>query len=206
MYSLSAYFFFLFIRMKSIIIIINVHVHWRWLKTMNYYRYHTSTFGYDIPVSQDGPYVLVLKFCEVYFDAPGQKVLDQNSISSLYSIYSFKITSKHSYMLALDLSQQVENSFPQKTICIEVARMSELPHSRIRRMIANDYEQLKEWAGVCSRIRKIRGIFIKKSINRKQWGICKLVEFPECVTVGGISNMLSSKWMSHIESCWRKKP
>ncbi|XP_022644800.1 malectin-A-like isoform X2 [Varroa jacobsoni] len=39
-------------------------------------RYHTSTFGYDIPVSQDGPYVLVLKFCEVYFDAPGQKIFD----------------------------------------------------------------------------------------------------------------------------------
>lgn len=41
--------------------------------------YHTSTFGYDIPVSQDGPYVLVLKFCEVYFDAPGQKVTNLRS-------------------------------------------------------------------------------------------------------------------------------
>lgn len=39
-------------------------------------RYHSSTFGYDIPVSQDGPYVLVLKFCEVYFDAPGQKIFN----------------------------------------------------------------------------------------------------------------------------------
>ncbi|OQR79221.1 malectin-A-like [Tropilaelaps mercedesae] len=39
-------------------------------------RYHTSTFGYDIPVSQDGPYVLIMKFCEVYFDAPGQKIFD----------------------------------------------------------------------------------------------------------------------------------
>lgn len=39
-------------------------------------RYHTSTFGYDIPVNSDGDYVLVLKFCEVYFNAPDQKVFD----------------------------------------------------------------------------------------------------------------------------------
>ena len=39
-------------------------------------RYHTATFGYDIPVSQDGPYLLVLKFSEVYFNAPNMKVFD----------------------------------------------------------------------------------------------------------------------------------
>ncbi|KAJ8937210.1 hypothetical protein NQ318_006631 [Aromia moschata] len=39
-------------------------------------RYHTNSFGYDIPVSSDGDYVLVLKFCEVYFNAPNQKVFD----------------------------------------------------------------------------------------------------------------------------------
>lgn len=39
-------------------------------------RYHTNTFGYDIPIQQDGEYVLVLKFCEVYFNAPDQKVFD----------------------------------------------------------------------------------------------------------------------------------
>lgn len=39
-------------------------------------RYHTNTFGYDIPVNSDGDYVLVLKFCEVYFNAPDQKVFD----------------------------------------------------------------------------------------------------------------------------------
>lgn len=38
-------------------------------------RYHTNTFGYDIPVS-DGDFVLVLKFCEVYFNSPNQKVFD----------------------------------------------------------------------------------------------------------------------------------
>lgn len=39
-------------------------------------RYHTNTFGYDIPLNSDGEYVLVLKFCEVYFNAPDQKVFD----------------------------------------------------------------------------------------------------------------------------------
>ena len=38
-------------------------------------RYHTATFGYDIPVQEDGVYLLVLKFSEVYFNAPGMKVL-----------------------------------------------------------------------------------------------------------------------------------
>lgn len=37
-------------------------------------RYHTSTFGYNIPVSGDGKYALVLKFCEVYFNDPNMKV------------------------------------------------------------------------------------------------------------------------------------
>ncbi|XP_043239682.1 malectin-like [Amphibalanus amphitrite] len=39
-------------------------------------RYHHSTFGYDIPVVEDGDYVLILKFSEVYFDAPNMKVFD----------------------------------------------------------------------------------------------------------------------------------
>lgn len=39
-------------------------------------RYHTSTFGYDIPIAGDGEYALVLKFSEVYFTAPNMKVFD----------------------------------------------------------------------------------------------------------------------------------
>lgn len=37
-------------------------------------RYHHSTFGYDIPINEDGDYVMILKFCEVYFSAPNMKV------------------------------------------------------------------------------------------------------------------------------------
>lgn len=37
-------------------------------------RYHTATFGYDLPIEGDGDYALILKFCEVYFNAPNMKV------------------------------------------------------------------------------------------------------------------------------------
>lgn len=39
-------------------------------------RYHTSTFGYDLPVETDGDYILHLKFCEVYFNEIRKKVFD----------------------------------------------------------------------------------------------------------------------------------
>ncbi|XP_043283386.1 malectin-A [Venturia canescens] len=39
-------------------------------------RYHHDTFGYDIPINGDGEYVMILKFCEVYFNSPNMKVFD----------------------------------------------------------------------------------------------------------------------------------
>ena len=39
-------------------------------------RYHMDTFGYDIPIKGEGNYVLILKFSEVWFAAPNQKVFD----------------------------------------------------------------------------------------------------------------------------------
>ncbi|KRY77266.1 Malectin [Trichinella pseudospiralis] len=39
-------------------------------------RYHTKSFEYEIRIPEEGDYVLVLKFSEVYFNAPGQKVFD----------------------------------------------------------------------------------------------------------------------------------
>ena len=46
-------------------------------------RYHHSTFGYEIPISEDGHYVMILKFCEVYFNSPNMKV------STLVWLFSF---------------------------------------------------------------------------------------------------------------------
>ena len=37
-------------------------------------RYHTSSFHYDIPIHDDGEYVLLTKYSEVYFQHPGGKV------------------------------------------------------------------------------------------------------------------------------------
>lgn len=51
-------------------------------------RYHTSNFGYDIPVSDDGDYVLVLKFCEVYFNGPSMKVFDV-TLNAVHTVVSY---------------------------------------------------------------------------------------------------------------------
>ena len=37
-------------------------------------RWHDQSFSYEIPVKEDGEYVLVLKFAEVYFYGANQKV------------------------------------------------------------------------------------------------------------------------------------
>ena len=37
-------------------------------------RYGENSFGYEIPIQEDGNYVVVMKFCEVWFNQPGQKV------------------------------------------------------------------------------------------------------------------------------------
>lgn len=38
-------------------------------------RYHHNTFGYDIPIQEDGEYVMILKFSEVYFNSHNMKVI-----------------------------------------------------------------------------------------------------------------------------------
>jgi len=39
-------------------------------------RYHTGNFEYTFRIPEDGEYVLITKFSEVYFNGPGQKVFD----------------------------------------------------------------------------------------------------------------------------------
>ncbi|XP_030073850.1 malectin [Microcaecilia unicolor] len=39
-------------------------------------RYNEESFGYEIPIKEEGDYVLVLKFAEVYFAQSQQKVFD----------------------------------------------------------------------------------------------------------------------------------
>ncbi|XP_030382930.1 malectin-A [Scaptodrosophila lebanonensis] len=58
-------------------------------------RYHTTTFGYDFPTDGDGDYALIMKFCEVYFDAPNRKVFD------------VVLNRKHTVVRQLDIYNQV---------------------------------------------------------------------------------------------------
>lgn len=58
-------------------------------------RYSTNTFGYDLPVSGDGEYLLILKFCEVYFNGPNLKVFD------------VVLNAEHTVISDLDIYQQV---------------------------------------------------------------------------------------------------
>ena len=44
-------------------------------------RYHTTTFGYDMPVQGDGDYLLILKFSEV------ERLASASFIHSLYSSF-----------------------------------------------------------------------------------------------------------------------
>lgn len=37
-------------------------------------RYNEDTFGYDIPIRDEGDYILVMKYAEVYFAQSQQKV------------------------------------------------------------------------------------------------------------------------------------
>lgn len=41
-------------------------------------RYHTTSFSYDIPIVDEGEYILITKFAEVYFTHPNGKVLGNN--------------------------------------------------------------------------------------------------------------------------------
>lgn len=57
-------------------------------------RYHTSTFGYDLPTDGDGDYLLILKFSEVYFNSPNMKVFDVvlNGNNIFYNQLEVKLT------------------------------------------------------------------------------------------------------------------
>jgi hypothetical protein len=39
-------------------------------------RWGSEDFFYEIPITQSGKYVLILKFSEVYFNSPSEKIFD----------------------------------------------------------------------------------------------------------------------------------
>ncbi|XP_059569247.1 malectin isoform X2 [Alligator mississippiensis] len=47
-------------------------------------RYNEETFGYEIPIKEEGDYVLVLKFAEVYFAQSQQKMFQSCSLTQAW--------------------------------------------------------------------------------------------------------------------------
>lgn len=66
-------------------------------------RYHHSTFGYDIPISEDGKYVMILKFCEVYFNSPNMKVGGKVSTLFFWMKNSFLIELRFFFLQVFDV-------------------------------------------------------------------------------------------------------
>lgn len=63
-------------------------------------RYHFSNFGYTVPIKENGDYVLILKFCEVYFQGPRLKVSLSGfsfSIETRAAVDSYQISSVFGY-------------------------------------------------------------------------------------------------------------
>lgn len=42
-------------------------------------RYNEDTFGYEVPIREEGEYILVMKFAEVYFAQSQQKVSSESA-------------------------------------------------------------------------------------------------------------------------------
>ncbi|KAI8494456.1 PREDICTED: malectin-A-like [Branchiostoma belcheri] len=61
-------------------------------------RWSEDTFGYEVPIEQEGDYVLVLKFAEVYFSASNMKVFD------------VVLNSQHTVVQELDIYDKVGRS------------------------------------------------------------------------------------------------
>lgn len=51
-------------------------------------RYHTSSFSYNVPIEEDGEYILVTKYSEVYFQHVGGKVCSSSENGTLHYFHS----------------------------------------------------------------------------------------------------------------------
>ncbi|XP_065663456.1 malectin-A isoform X2 [Hydra vulgaris] len=65
-------------------------------------RYHTADFGYSIPIKDEGDFVLVLKFCEVYFRGSKLKVFDVRLNHNLVVVKDLDIYDQVGYGIAHD--------------------------------------------------------------------------------------------------------
>ncbi|VDP34291.1 unnamed protein product [Echinostoma caproni] len=65
-------------------------------------RYHTGDFSYNIPIPEDGEYVLTFKFSEVWFTDPDQKVFHVHLNKAIPVTEELDIFGQVSFVTALD--------------------------------------------------------------------------------------------------------
>lgn len=95
-------------------------------------RYHTTSFKYDVPIVDEGEFLLITKYAEVYFQQPGQKVFDVNlndliGISDLDIFSSVGKAAAHDVVLPFSirdgqLSVEGETSNFDGTLSVEFAK------------------------------------------------------------------------------------
>lgn len=64
-------------------------------------RYNEDTFGYDIPIREEGDYILVMKYAEVYFAQSQQKVwhVMNRTYSSIVCLFKKTVILSHCYTI-----------------------------------------------------------------------------------------------------------
>lgn len=105
-------------------------------------RYDTQSFSYEMPLRDDGQYVLVLKFSEVWFTAPNQKVFsvvlnEEHTIVDNLDIYyrvglgvahdeiiTFSVRNGRMCLNQIDCSELYENKVLVKFVKVSFAEVA----------------------------------------------------------------------------------
>lgn len=117
-------------------------------------RYHTDTFHYDLPMDGDGEYALILKFSEVYFNNPNEKVFD------------VVLNSAHTIVEKLDIFKHVGKGVAHdENIYFTVSR-GVLHHDNVESRIRNNQVRL-EFVKTAYDNPKVNAILLFKGKNLK---------------------------------------
>lgn len=117
-------------------------------------RYHTDTFHYDIPMSGDGEYVLVLKFSEVYFNSADMKVFD------------VVLNSAHTVVKKLDIYKSVGRGVAHDEVIYFTVSRGILKYGKEESRVRTGQLRV-EFVKTLHDNPKVNGIILFKGHNRK---------------------------------------
>lgn len=117
-------------------------------------RYHTDSFHYDISVSGDGNYALVLKFSEVYFTNVNMKVFD------------VVLNSAHTIVDKLDIFKHVGKGVAHDEVVFFTISRGLLRYEREESKIRNNQVRV-EFAKTTYDNPKVNAIILFKGHNKK---------------------------------------